>query len=107
MLTNDSSKTLAEVVFTEKSPLLVFPLVRGATARFFLLNRHVIHILLSANAYDLNHQRLVSEKNMPNRCSGRKMKTKKAIETILGSRVYCHPFLISISSQRSSTTQFI
>ena len=26
---------------------------------------------------------------------------------ILGSRVYCHPFLISISLQKSLTTQFI
>ena len=44
---------------------------------------------------------------MRNRCSGRKIETKRAIETILGSRVYCHPFLISISLQRSLTTQII
>ena len=43
---------------------------------------------------------------MRNRCSGKNIKTKRAIETILGSRVYRHRFLISISLQKSLTTQF-
>ena len=34
-----------------------------------------------------------------------KIKTKRAIETIKGNRVYCHPFLTSVSLQKTLTTQ--
>ena len=99
-------------LLSQQSHLLpVFPFLREATARFLLLNTWYAYFCLwrslTANAYELNINDWFQEKNMRNRYSDRKIKTKRAIETILGSRVYFHPFLIRISLQKSLTTQFM
>ena len=60
----DSSKTIAELSSQKSHLLLVFPFVREATARFLLLNTWYTYFFpwrsLTANAYNLNHLKLVS-----------------------------------------------
>ena len=59
VLMTDSSKTEVEVIMTVKS-LSSFSFRQRSYSEVFTSNYDVVHILLSANAYNLNHLRLVS-----------------------------------------------